>query len=144
MIILTGADVAELHKLTIPVAVLVQGARQEPFFSDSAYQVCQWLGAAAAVAHVYTNDLISALVRWFVWKSIFEGRFGSPYVCWTDAVVHIMIVHNSAHTFSPFVQGLLTHGVAQQFGGNLPIFQSTSQHAYLWELPEETLMCTMY
>ncbi|MEW5307534.1 MAG: hypothetical protein WDW36_009922 [Sanguina aurantia] len=37
LVILTGSDVAELHKLTLPVAVLVRGARQEPFFSDSAH-----------------------------------------------------------------------------------------------------------
>ncbi|MEW5307540.1 MAG: hypothetical protein WDW36_009928 [Sanguina aurantia] len=37
LVILTGSDVAELHKLSLPVAVLVRGARQEPVFSDSAH-----------------------------------------------------------------------------------------------------------
>ncbi|MEW5307599.1 MAG: hypothetical protein WDW36_009981 [Sanguina aurantia] len=38
LVILNRADVADLQGLAVPVAVLVQGARQEPFVSDSAHQ----------------------------------------------------------------------------------------------------------
>lgn len=41
MIVLTPVDVAALQRLTMPIAVLVRGAMQEPLASGSAFkQVC--------------------------------------------------------------------------------------------------------